>query len=198
MYSEQELTKVIKEVFEAELESGALDELVSGAVDAYLVENPVDITALEGQTIAPAVVNATTSMSAPSGSFSTLNGESNPSVKPLYYHPIYIQFIQTIDGVDHEIAIVQCVILDNQSTPYTNSTFFAKIRDLMDNGAIINCNGPAKEQATDTFGSAYLFAKTGSQYRLYLFDTLSAGKYINIDRTDLSIGTFNDGVNKIN
>lgn len=51
MYSEQELTKVIKEVFEAELASGALDEQVSDAVDAYLVEHPVDITALEGQDV---------------------------------------------------------------------------------------------------------------------------------------------------
>ena len=51
MYSEQELTNVIKKVFEEELESGALDELVSDAVDAYLVEHPVDITALEGQDV---------------------------------------------------------------------------------------------------------------------------------------------------
>ena len=51
MYSEQELTKVIKEVFDEEVESGALDELVSDAVDAYLVEHPVDVTALEGQDV---------------------------------------------------------------------------------------------------------------------------------------------------
>ena len=51
MYSEQELTNVIKKVFEEELESGALDDLVSDAVDAYLVEHPVDVTALEGQDV---------------------------------------------------------------------------------------------------------------------------------------------------
>ena len=66
MYSEQELTKIIGEVFDQKLESGALNESIADAVDAYLVEHPVDITALEGQTIAPAIVNATTSMSAPS------------------------------------------------------------------------------------------------------------------------------------
>ena len=58
MYSEQELTKVIKEVFEAELASGALDEQVSDAVDAYLVENPVDITALEGLDISVGSLDA--------------------------------------------------------------------------------------------------------------------------------------------
>ena len=58
MYSEQELTNVIKAVFEQELEDGALDENVSDAVDAYLVEHPVDITALEGQDISCNSVDA--------------------------------------------------------------------------------------------------------------------------------------------
>ena len=58
MYSEQELTNVIKAVFEQELEDGALDENVADAVDAYLVENPVDITALEGQDISCNSVDA--------------------------------------------------------------------------------------------------------------------------------------------
>ena len=66
MYSEQELSKIIKEVFDAEVADGVFDETIADYVDAYLVEHPVDITALEGQTIAPAIVNATTSISAPS------------------------------------------------------------------------------------------------------------------------------------
>lgn len=71
MYSEQELTRIIGEVFDQKLESGALDSSISDAVDAYLVEHPVDITALEGQTIAPATVNATTKLSAPTLEAST-------------------------------------------------------------------------------------------------------------------------------
>ena len=51
MYSEQELTNVIKAVFEQELEDGALDENVADAVDAYLLKHPVDITALEGKDV---------------------------------------------------------------------------------------------------------------------------------------------------
>ena len=51
MYSEQELTKVIKAVFDQEIESGALDESIAEYVDAYLVEHPVDVTALEGQDV---------------------------------------------------------------------------------------------------------------------------------------------------
>ena len=45
-------------------------------MDAYLVEHPVDITALEGQTISPAIVHATTSVDSPSGAFNALSGES--------------------------------------------------------------------------------------------------------------------------
>lgn len=66
MYSEQELTKIIKEVFDAEVESGVFDESIADYVDEYLVEHPVDITALNGKTITPAVVNATGSITAPS------------------------------------------------------------------------------------------------------------------------------------
>ena len=58
MYTEQQLTAIIKEVFEAELASGALDEKISDAVDAYLVENPVDITALEGLDISVGSLDA--------------------------------------------------------------------------------------------------------------------------------------------
>lgn len=76
MYSEQELTKIIGEVFDAKIEAGAFDDSISDAVDAYLVEHPVDITALEGKTIAPAVVNATTSVGAPSGTFTALQATS--------------------------------------------------------------------------------------------------------------------------
>lgn len=66
MYSEKELTTIINQVVGEYIEAGALDESIADAVDAYLVEHPVDITALEGQTIAPAIVNAETSISAPS------------------------------------------------------------------------------------------------------------------------------------
>lgn len=63
MYSEQELTRIIGEVFDQKLESGALDSSISDAVDAYLVEHPVDITALEGQDISLATLTSTGNVS---------------------------------------------------------------------------------------------------------------------------------------
>ena len=69
MYSEQELTKIVEKVskdyIDELIEGGEFDDEIADYVDAYLVEHPVDITALEGKTIAPAVVNATTSVNAP-------------------------------------------------------------------------------------------------------------------------------------
>ena len=66
MYSEQELTNTIKAVFEQELEDGALDDKVVDAVDAYLVEHPVDPTAITGLDIAPKDVTASGNITAPS------------------------------------------------------------------------------------------------------------------------------------
>ena len=59
MYSEQELSKIIKEVFDAEVADGEFDETIANYVDAYLVEHPVDITALEGQDVALNSLDAT-------------------------------------------------------------------------------------------------------------------------------------------
>ena len=66
MYSEQELTNVIKAVFEQELEDGALDDKVVDAVDDYLTEHPVDPTAITGLDIAPKDVTASGNITAPS------------------------------------------------------------------------------------------------------------------------------------
>ena len=190
MYSEQELTKVIQNVFEQELEDGALDDKIASAVDAYLIENPVDITALEGQTIAPSVVNATTSISAP-----TINGESSPSVKPIYYHPIYMA-----DTFGTYKCRVQLAILDNQATAYTKETLLAKIKALCDIGAIINCNGAVDPNESKFFNS-YMILKSGGAYKMFYFASDSASLDSNLVLDTLfEQETFGivDGVNKIN
>ena len=66
MYSEQELTNVIKAVFDQELEDGALDDKVADAVDDYLEEHPVDPTAITGLDIAPKDVTASGDITADS------------------------------------------------------------------------------------------------------------------------------------
>ena len=193
MYSEQELSKIIKVVFEEELESGALDESIADAVDAYLVENPVDITALEGKTIAPAVVNATTSVSAPSGVFTELNGESTPSVKPIYCHPIYLYIRDNTDSVN---LVLGCMlILDNNPTAYNETTLKAKMKELMDNGAMLDFNGVARANTTDAFQPSIMFLKVGTAYHIMYgggntFDSDLEGSTL--------VWHCSDGVNKVN
>lgn len=146
MYSEQELTKIIGEVFDAKIEAGAFDDSISDAVDAYLVEHPVDITALEGKTIAPAVVNATTSISAPAGTFTSLNGESNPSVKPLYWHGI------SIDDSSYK-AFLQMTIIDNTPSAYDIAALKTWMKNIASssgaNGLCVSCNGNLYNFADD-------------------------------------------------
>ena len=66
MYSEKELSVLVYQAVGQYIEDGALDESIASAVDAYLVEHPVDITALEGQDIAPKDISATGNITAPS------------------------------------------------------------------------------------------------------------------------------------
>ena len=51
MYSEKELSVLVYQAVGQYIEDGALDESIASAVDSYLEEHPVDITALEGQDI---------------------------------------------------------------------------------------------------------------------------------------------------
>ena len=90
MYSEQELTNVIKAVFEQELEDGALDENVADAVDDYLTEHPVDPTAITGLDIAPKDVTASGNITADSiienmsGYEVSVNADSSGHITPIY------------------------------------------------------------------------------------------------------------------
>jgi hypothetical protein len=59
MYSEKELTTIINQVVGEYIEADALDKSIADAVDDYLTEHPVDITALEGQDISPATLTST-------------------------------------------------------------------------------------------------------------------------------------------
>ena len=70
MYSEQELTKIIGEVFDQKIEAGAFNDSIADAVDAYLTEHPVDITALEGLDISVGSLTSTGAISAASGAIS--------------------------------------------------------------------------------------------------------------------------------
>ena len=198
MYSEQELTKIIGEVFDSKLEAGAFDDSISDAVDAYLVEHPVDITALEGKTIAPAVVNATTSISAPAGTFTSLNGESSPSVKPNYCHPIQIDHL---DG-SSVTAKITFLIFNNSSTRFTKETFL----DFLDSlysvvGDTIRIMASGGFKTTNTVAISSYLGKSSYGYYLTGINAADGSEvYVEYDRSEFLsyIRSLEDGVNKIN
>ena len=138
MYSEQELTKIIKEVSEAYIseliEEGEFDQDIADYVDAYLVEHPVDITALEGQTIAPAVVNATTSITAPS-IIETMSGYSftkSTTDEQKSYEYIYAGIVKNGNKLTFVIA-VNLTRLDTITGGINLGTFVVPValRDLL-------------------------------------------------------------------
>ena len=125
MYSEQELTKVIKEVFDAELASGALDDKINDAVDAYLLENPVDITALEGQDVECASVTATGA------------GFSGVNARPLYWHTIQFQRGGT-EGSDVSRLYGNMIIINQSATPIDADAFMALLATSGFYGVVVN------------------------------------------------------------
>ena len=58
MYSVQELSNIISSVIQQEVADGTFDAVISGAVNDYLEEHPVDITALEGLDISVGSLDA--------------------------------------------------------------------------------------------------------------------------------------------
>lgn len=112
-----------------------------------------------------------------------------PNAKPIYYHPIYVT--QTITD---SLVRASFVIIDNNATPYTWSTFLAKIKDLMDNGAFIQVNG-FFEKSGGVY-DLFIGLKENDKYICYGNDYQGAREQLNLE--NVTVSTFYDGVNKIN
>lgn len=126
----------------------------------------------------------------------SINGEETPSVKPIYYHPIYITQEPHADTDDVETRCT-FVIMDNNSTPYTITNCIQKLKELMDLGAYIQINGYFKDSSS-VVNNIYMAQKFGEDdYRVYGNNitgrTQTAFENIINERTNIS-----DGVNKIN
>ena len=124
----------------------------------------------------------------------SINGESNPSVKPVYCHPVYITS-EVTEGGGRESRLM-FLIFNNSSTPFTMQTFIAYIKGLMDNGAYIAVDGYIKAGESRIL-TAYAVFKSVNEYRIYGND-FTASPRGNILLEEIAHGTINDGVNKIN
>ena len=68
-------------------------------------------------------VSITGSVGAASATFPIINGETNPSVKPLYYHPIVIWGSGSAPA-QHKSTSMSLVALTNDNTPMTSMSTF--------------------------------------------------------------------------
>lgn len=66
MYSEQELSVIVYQVMGQYIENGAFNQTIDNYINAYLVEHPIDPTAITGLDIAPKNVTASGNITAPS------------------------------------------------------------------------------------------------------------------------------------
>ena len=146
MWSRNELKKIIKTLVESSEWSFEEDVTFNGLV------NFKDDVGVDGDFSIDGALSVT----------GAINGESNPSVKPIYYHPISIASEAGDGSLESRIQIV---ILDNNSSSYNLTTLTNKLTELMDAGALINANGYIK--VDDNLYPVYQFLKLSGEYRVY-------------------------------
>ena len=122
----------------------------------------------------------------------TLNGEEHPSVKPLYFHPITV-YATT--------AILTMIIINNDATAFTKTTFLQYVLDNYESARIL-VNGAIKA-GSYYLSPAYLRVKSNA---VFIVGIDNNGTPHNEDSSQISFtsiveseGTlFFDSVNKIN
>ena len=102
------------------IDAGLIKQVTGLSIDAsqHLIVSFNDGTSMD----LGAIFNGNITISGNLTVSGSINGEANPSVKPIYYHPIYI-----FD--DNEQFLVSCLMLDNDPTPYT----WPRLKSLIDN-----------------------------------------------------------------
>ena len=115
------------------------------------------------------------------------------NAKPIYFHPCFVR-----DNGENTWARITFIILDNNSTAYTWSTFKAKLKELLDAGAAIQINGVFQEKTTEdhAYCQAFILLKIDADYKLYGVTPDGTQYHISLDSITASV--FDDGVNKIN
>lgn len=123
-----------------------------------------------------------------------INGEQNPSVKPIYCHPVYIKYNREFDSGVVEIT---CLIFNNLATAFTKQSFIDWLNNLytVNASAKILVSGFFKQKPV-----CCLKYSSASNSILILADTDTASSSAYLQYEDLLLETtiFEDGVNKIN
>ena len=117
------------------------------------------------------------------------------NAKPIYFHPVYIYYRNSDNA---NIAIGNVTILDNTSTKYNFAQVNAKLKQLMDIGALITMNGVVKTTGEQAEWAHIIYmGKESSNYQIVGVKQNGDLVVQVIDFENLNGGS-EDGVNKIN
>lgn len=119
-----------------------------------------------------------------------INGEENPSVKPIYCHPIVLQ----LDD-DNAFVYAECLIFNNTETPFTWASFKTYLQSFV---GTIMLTGGCKDKANNKVVITTMLRNTGTSIFIYGVSVNGEQALLtNIDLASKTI-TLQDNVNKIN
>lgn len=127
-----------------------------------------------------------------------INGEENPSVKPLYWHGV--ELYKFVEGTGYTINILM-VIINNSSTQFTLETLKSTISNFGDN-ALINLSGFFKDGETQINNVYGLYRGSNNYYEV--IGTIPDGfgrvvkQYTSIDDLFDLFNGITDRCNKLN
>ena len=176
-----------------QINAGQIKQISSFSIDGsqHLIANFNNGTTQDLGAIFTGNISITGNLSV-SGS---INGEANPSVKPIYYHPIYLS---STSSSNEPAGRIQLTILDNNPSAYNETTILAKIKALCDLGAIINCNGCMRADTGSDYYPVYIIIKVGANYKIFAHSTNNMDITFDLDDYFTAGVYLTDGVNQIN
>ena len=129
-----------------------------------------------------------------------INGEENPSVKPIYCHPCFVNTEFTEGEYEGRKYLFTCLIFNNDPTPFTLATFMSYVSNLCNNyGAKIMISGAMYDLVNSIIATCIEYDET---YEKVVLKGLVSGSsnvgVVGFTTMNASNTTFADGVNKIN
>lgn len=129
-----------------------------------------------------------------------INGIENPSVKPIYCHPIFISCEFTSGEYQGRKYLFTCLIFNNDSTEFNVNTFISYVGNLCENyGAKIMLSGGFYDGVHTAIASCLVWSS--EQVVIYGMDASTHTDVIaglTTIKAEGAVLTFTDGVNQIN
>ena len=130
-----------------------------------------------------------------------IEGGTLENAKPIYCHPIYLDFNPQSGDYVGRRYLITCLIFNNDATPFTLATFLSFVNDLCINyNAKIMCSGGVYDTENTILVSCMRYVPVGAEQ--VCICGLKAGtkqeELVGLSSISAEHTSFEDGVNKIN